>query len=77
MFQGTLDAYTVHLLYQCDGRSPLGDLIAELAQARDLPLGELTSATVDVFRKLLGLGFLERARPEEGEMYPPIHTEED
>ena len=76
-FQGTLDAYTVHLLSQCDGQHPLGDLIAELAQARDLPLDKLTSATVDVFRQLLGLGFLDRLRPEEWRVSPPIHTEED
>ncbi|MFQ5873639.1 MAG: methyltransferase, partial [Dehalococcoidia bacterium] len=62
-FQGKLDAYTVHLLSHCDGHQPLGDLIAELALVMGLDLSELTSAVIPVVRKLIGLGFLEPARP--------------
>lgn len=64
-FKGTLDAYTVHLLSRCDGQRPLGDLLEELAKDMDLQLDELTSAAVPVFRKLFGLGFLERGNSEE------------
>ncbi len=69
-FHGNLDAYTIQLVSRCDGRRPLGDLIAELAQAMGLPLGELTSAIVAVVRNLFVLGFLERARPK-GDVTPP------
>ena len=59
-FEGRADAYAVHLLTRCDGRRPLGTLVAELAESAGAPLEEISSAALPVFRRLFALGFLDR-----------------
>jgi hypothetical protein len=63
-FRASLDRYTIALLPQLDGTRPLGDVLERLSSELPLAAAEralFVPAAVPVVKRLLELGFLERA----------------
>lgn len=63
-FRGTVDPYTLRLLQRCDGRTPLHDVVDELAQAGGTDRSRLATVVAATARDLAALGFL--VPPEDG-----------
>ncbi len=64
-WRGSLDASGAHLLAQCDGTRPLGQLVAEMAGSLGVDPEAVAAKTLPIFRRLLEQGFLvgELSRP--------------
>jgi hypothetical protein len=59
-YAGSIDSDGARLLAGCDGRRPLGDLVAELAASVGADAAEVTPAAVGIVRRLIAQGFLGR-----------------
>jgi SAM-dependent methyltransferase len=64
-FRGTVDAFALQLLRRCDGRRPLGDIVAELARGIEQDAAPLRGAVAGALRRLAGQGFVIPAIGEE------------
>jgi hypothetical protein len=62
---GSVDEISLHLLSRCDGNRTLGEAIRDLAGKVDMEPGRITAPVLALVTKLLGLGFLERAGPQQ------------
>jgi hypothetical protein len=65
-FRGTVDAYGVHLLRQCDGRRPLREVVTELARLGGVDVDALATTVTGVVRRLISFGFLLPVDPQLG-----------
>jgi hypothetical protein len=63
-FRGTVDAYGVHLLRQCDGRRPLREVVTELARLGGVDVDALAATVTGVVRRLISFGFLLPVDPQ-------------
>ncbi|HEX2274412.1 MAG TPA: hypothetical protein VHG90_11125 [Acidimicrobiales bacterium] len=59
-YAGSIDVDGARLLAACDGRRPLGDLVAELAASVGAEAADVTPAAVGIVRRLIAQGFLGR-----------------
>jgi hypothetical protein len=57
-FRGDVDPYVANLILQCDGRHPLGKLMAEMASSLGVDTDRITGPFCDIFRHLIERGFL-------------------
>jgi SAM-dependent methyltransferase len=57
-FRGGVDPVTVRLLESCDGRTPVLDIIDELAASIGADRGRLTEVVAEAVRRMVAFGFL-------------------
>jgi hypothetical protein len=58
-YSGSIDPSGARFLVRCDGRRPLRELLAVLASEHGTNVGEVTSASIGIVRRLVERGLLE------------------